>query len=340
MTGDSLYRIAFLNALEPDQGFAGGQTAPLIEQALKLAGFQLIDAGPLLRDDSASEETRVDAWVTLGTAAPEQEAASYCRARGIAYNVIDPSSSAPALDTGQNAPATQIARCFAPEPDSPGGEAETSGNLWYFSPFLDPETFFAAQRDRGGLRQNLSQRHGLPNDSTWIYLSVPRTGNADSLLSTFESLSRLFMHDWTLIVSADEHQLTRVEQLLPCLTGKSRYLLRSGDRQERTGFLAASDLCLSIERSGHEVLDLLEALASGLAIVANKSPLLQEIVENGITGRLSAPGNPASLSNDLTFLFRHDNFLQSYRGNTRAQVVARHDILVAAQVFRDMIMPG
>ena len=340
MSDDSPPRLAVLNALEKDQGFAGGQTAALIEQALKLAGFQISDAAALLSASSAPSEARPDAWVTLGTAGQDQEASDFCRAHAIAYNVIDPSTSDHAVEQAPAAPAARVARCFTAAPEQGSKDSITSDSDWYFSPFLDPEAFFAAQRDRSSLRQTLSQRQGLPDDNTWIYLSVPRASNTDSLVSTFESLSRLFMHDWTLIVSADEHQLSSVNQLLPCLTGKSRYLLRSGDRQERTGFLAASDLCLTVERSGHEILDLLEALASGLAIVANKSPLMQEIVDNGVTGRLSAPGNPASLSNDLTFLFRHDSFLQSYRGNTRAQVVARHDILVAAQVFRDMIAPS
>ncbi len=310
-------RIAVLDRLDPAQGFGGAATLDLIDQALTLAGFETLDAAPFLEQTTRQPERLPDAWVTVSDRAEHQDALRFCRSQPLPHHHVDP-----ALSHGSET--------------SPHQRDDRSNHLT-IAPFLDPSPYFAAQRDAVSLRQNLSQRHALPLDRSWIFLSIPSGSEPNALFSTFEILSRLYMLDWNLIVSAAQEHHDQASQLLPGLSGKSRYLLQNHDARERIAFLAASDVCLSIERSGGGVMDLLEALASGLAVVANKSAETEAIVENGITGRLSAAGNPASLSNDLTFLLRHDNFLQSYRGNTRRQVAERHDILIAAQALRAMI---
>ncbi|TQV80440.1 glycosyltransferase [Denitrobaculum tricleocarpae] len=310
-------RIAVLDRLDHAQGFGGAATLGLIDQALTLAGFETLDAAPLLEQTARRPERLPDAWVTVSDHAQHQDAERFCHSQSLPHHYVDPT-----LSHGSETSPHQ---------------RDNGSNHLTIAPFLDPGPYFAAQRDAASLRQNLSQRHALPVDRSWIFLSIPSGCETSALFSTFEILSRLYMLDWNLIVSAAEEHHDQASQLLPGLSGKSRYLLQKYDVRERIAFMAASDLCLSVERSGGGVMDLLEALASGLAVVANKSAETEAIVENGVTGRLSAAGNPASLSNDLTFLLRHDNFLQSYRGKTREQVAERHDIHVAARRLRRMV---
>lgn len=312
-------RIALLDRLRAGEGFAGSATGGLVGEALRQAGFEVLEASSLLSDRGQGDATPPDAWITLSGGAACEDVVQFCQTRSLRHLLVDPTLAG------------------AKE----GFDRQDIGTTGSFTltPFLDPAACLAAQRDRAILRQTLSQRHGLPADEPWIFLTVPEGSVTNALFSTFEILSRLFMLDWSLAVSTAEEHREPVTALLPSLSGKSKHLIRGNDAAERIAFMAASDLCLSVERSGGVVIDLLEALASGLAIVANKSPESEQIVENGITGRLSASGNPASLANDLTFLLRHENFLQSYRENTRAQVAERHDILIAARTLRQVLAP-
>lgn len=336
MSAKALKRVALLNRLDHEEGFAGSDTARLMETAMQLAGFETLEGASLLRENTRHLHGLPDAWVTLGSRTRADDVA-FCREHSLPYHLVDPALSDKVQEPQADEDSAVKACCFGPKADRLNQRAKNAPSVLYFAPFLDPEPYFAAQRDAGTLRQNLSQRHGLPLDKIWLFLSVPPGSTDNALYSTFETLSRLYLFEWNLIVSSTDEHRDGIAQLLSGISGKSRYLIAPHDPQERIGFLAASDLCLSVERSGGSVTDLLEALASGLAIVANKSPQTEEVVENGVTGRLSTAGNPASLANDLTFLLRHDNFLQSYRGNTRRQVVARHDILVAAKTLQNMI---
>ncbi|WP_282609181.1 glycosyltransferase [Pelagibius sp. Alg239-R121] len=340
MSSESLKRVALSNRLEQPQGFAGSQTPQLFHTALSLAGYQVIDADQLLQDDQGGSTPRTDAWISLRSETQEdEEAMRYCSQRSLPYYLIDPVLSDLEPTTQDDNALAGRACCFLPQANRLNQQSTSNETAVYVPPFLDPGPYFSTQRDAESLRQNLSQRYNLQENVRWILLSVPAGCNSDSLVSTFESLSRLYMFDWNLVVSAHDENRHIVEQLLPRLPAKSRYLIRNDVPGERTGFLAASDIFLTAERNGDAVFDILEALASGLAVVANKCPAVEEVVENGVTGRLSAAGNPASLSNDLTFLLRHSNFLKSYRDNTRGQIAARHDILVATQVLRGLLSP-
>jgi hypothetical protein len=337
MLSESLKRIALFDALETGQGFAGGLTAPLFRQALEIAGYQTLDGALLLGGSPSDLGAAPEAWISLRAAeTPDKTSSDYCRSVSIPYFVVDPLLTALSPDTNTSPTldaADAVACCFPARAEPLSAGMKDGKTALHIEAFLDPASCFLAQRGASATRQNLSQRHRLPGGFPWIYLSAPGDSNVESLISTFETLSRLAMLEWNLIVCATGESRSVAEQLLPRLPAKDRFLISDDNPAERHAFLAASDIFLGVERDGGMVHDILEGLASGLAVVANKSPAVEAVVENGVTGRLSAAGNPASLSNDLSFLLRHDNFLQSYRGNSRGQIVARHDIMIAAQAL-------
>lgn len=331
MSDPEAKRIFVEDRLAAGEGFAGRETCEVITSALSLAGFEI------LGDDS----TKADARVVIADSDSLRKEQLDRKSGQEPLFLIDPVLS---LNTGTDESAvpgeiTGVAYSFSPKAERYGQWVKNSGSALYLSPFINPETYFSAQRDSATFRQNLSQKHHLPAEGRWVFLSVTEQCNEDSLLATFEGLARLPLRDWSLVVSSAHGMCPLVEQLLPRLSGVSRYLLREGAPAERRCFMAACDLFLSADRNGGNVFDVLEGLASNLAVVAGKSPVIEEVVENGRSGRLSLPGNPASLLNNLTFLLRHDNFLQSHKDNCRSQVVARHDILIAAQCLRRLIAP-
>lgn len=321
-------RIAVADHLQVGSGFAGGSTQGLIISALELAGLQVFDGPP----------EQADALITLGESGSFQPQESDDPRP---HFLIDPVLTAEAAS--REAPALEslsgIACCFAPKAAGYVHLTEGAGTALHLPPFIDPAAFLAAQRDAASLRKSLSQRYRLPLEDRWIFLSVTQDTREESLIAGIESLSRLFMLDWSLVVHAVEETRPLVEALLPRLSGTTSHLLEGNDPAEKRAFLTASDLFLALERSGTEVTDLLEALAAGLAVVASKDPVIEEVIQNGVSGRLSLPGNPASLVNNLTFLLRHDNFLQSHRENSRNQMIARHDVMVAAGILRNLIVP-
>lgn len=328
MNESEVKRIAVEDRLGTGRGFAGEATGGLIQSALERAGFEIV-------------EERPDALITIGETGRTDQQSSGTGTDTPRRFLIDPVLTEDESSAGM--PITSafsgVACCHSGKAQNRSHPNDRTDAAVYLSPFIDPEPYFALQRDAATLRLTLSQRHRLPAHGKWIFLSITPDTSEGSLLSIFESLLRLSAPDWSLVVSAEARLRPLVEQMMPRLAGKNRHLLASDNPAERRSFLAASDLFLIAERSAGNVHDILEAIASGLAIVAGKSPVIEEVVENGRSGRLSLPGNPASLLNNLSFLLRHDNFLQSHREQSRSQMLARHDILIAAQTLRNLIAP-
>ncbi len=312
-------------------GYAGAATFDLIKAALEIAGFEV------QRDSSATCDAHI---VVADTDSLQPEDLAGANSQEPLF-LIDPVLSVETGSDEREGPgkAAGAVYCFSPKAERCGHWTEGAGSGLYLSPFINPEAYFSAQRDSAMLRQNLSQKHHLSAESRWVFLSVTADSIEESLLATFEGLARLPLQNWSLVISSASGMRPLVEQFLPRLSGVDRHLLQDDTTMERRSFMVASDLFLTADRNGGNVSDVLEALASGLAVIAAKSPVIEEVVENGRSGRLSLPANPSSLLNNLTFLLRHENFLQSHKDNCRSQVVARHDILVAAQNLRRIIDP-
>jgi glycosyltransferase involved in cell wall biosynthesis len=66
---------------------------------------------------------------------------------------------------------------------------------------------------------------------------------------------------------------------------------------------------------------ILEAMASGLPVVATRVGGNPELVEDGITGRLVAPGDVAALTQAVEFYVRHERLRREHGGAGRARVL-------------------
>lgn len=75
----------------------------------------------------------------------------------------------------------------------------------------------------------------------------------------------------------------------------------------------------------------LEAMASGLPIVATAIGGVPELIEDGIHGRLVPPGNPTALANAIAWILTHPDLAGSIACRAQERLLAEFTAQVAAQ---------
>lgn len=102
--------------------------------------------------------------------------------------------------------------------------------------------------------------------------------------------------------------------------GKDVYFL--GSRSDVPNVLAALDVfaLASVPNSEGTPTAILEAMASGVPVVASNVASIPEVVADGETGYLVAPGDATALSNRLTDLLSNEAFRRRMGARSRARV--------------------
>jgi len=102
------------------------------------------------------------------------------------------------------------------------------------------------------------------------------------------------------------------------LSGTVRFL---GERQDIPRFLQGLDLYVQPSRLEGFGLSVLEAMASRLAVVATRAGGLPEVIEEGVTGSLVAPGDPVALAEGILAMLADAGRRSAYgaAGETRAR---------------------
>lgn len=121
------------------------------------------------------------------------------------------------------------------------------------------------------------------------------------------------------------HLLTpgqRLDQDLSALGDSCRI---SGFSDGVGDLLAASDLLVFPALRDHFARPIMEAQAAGRPVVASRLPLLEEMVEHGVTGLLVPPGNAASLATALRSLLADEATRRRMGQAGRSLAEARHD---------------
>ena len=108
-------------------------------------------------------------------------------------------------------------------------------------------------------------------------------------------------------------------------------VIRLGHVDDMPSYLRAVDVfALPSDREGLSNA-LLEACASGLAVVASDVGGTEDVIENGINGRLFAPGNRAALAQALIDLVQSPESCRRLGAAARRTMVAHYDIRITAQ---------
>jgi glycosyltransferase involved in cell wall biosynthesis len=143
------------------------------------------------------------------------------------------------------------------------------------------------------------------------------------------ALAKLLDLDWTLEVVGDGPARGDVEAALASLGDRARFVGEAGET-EIAARLAAADLFVWPAINEAFGMALLEAQASGLAVVAGRSGGVGDIVSDGLTGLLTPPGDVDAFAEAVRTLLADPIRCAAYGAAARDKVRREHDLPTAA----------
>jgi glycosyltransferase involved in cell wall biosynthesis len=170
--------------------------------------------------------------------------------------------------------------------------------ILHLPPFLDLNPFRSARAGREAYRARFAAEHGLDARLPWILVvAMMRPGDK---LASYEalaaSLSQLADLEWTLIVAGDGAARAQVEAgLAHAAPGRTRFLGEM-DLAGLAPLYAACDLFAWPAVNEAYGMAMLEAHAAGLPVVSSNLRGVPDVVQDGRTGLLAAPGDVTALA--------------------------------------------
>lgn len=176
------------------------------------------------------------------------------------------------------------------------------------------------------------------NESDKILVNVgrlfPEKGH-DLLLAGMKKLNRL-NQSWKLFIIGEGDERDKIERLI------SEYEL--DDQVYLTGFvdnvdeyLAQADLMVHSARIEGFGLVLVEAMATGLPVVAVAASNIPEIVQDGEVGLLAKEENPQDLAEKVNQLLKDDDLRTTYASNARDYVKKNFSIEKMVNQYEELI---
>jgi glycosyltransferase involved in cell wall biosynthesis len=104
-----------------------------------------------------------------------------------------------------------------------------------------------------------------------------------------------------------------------------------GYRQDVPQWMAAADLLVLPSRWEGCPMVVLEAMASGLPIVATAVGGVPELIEDGVHGRLVPPGNPTALADAIDWMLTHPDLAGSIASRAHERLMTEFTAQVAAR---------
>ena len=201
--------------------------------------------------------------------------------------------------------------------------------------FVDTAAYrrMAEQHDR--LRREIAERHKLETGHLWL-LTVAMMRAGDKLASyrlLGEALKQVLDLDWQLIVVGDGGAREEViRALAPLGEGRVRFVGAQSEAR-LPAYYGAADLCVWPAVNEAYGMALLEAQAAGLPVVAGGAGGVSSIVESGITGLLTAPGDGAAFARALRDLIEAPKRRGAMARAAFEKTHRLHDIAAAAQIL-------
>jgi glycosyltransferase involved in cell wall biosynthesis len=150
------------------------------------------------------------------------------------------------------------------------------------------------------------------------------------------ALQRLLDLSWSLEIVGDGPARAEVERALGPLGARVTYRGRLGDDAVAAA-LADADLYVWPAINEAFGMALLEAQASGLAVVAGNSGGVGAVVTHGKTGLLAPPGDPTAFAAAVRLLLDDPARRAAFGAAARRKAVAQHDLASAATRLAAML---
>lgn len=327
---------------------APASAAQIILAALRTTRLNLMAAGTrpsatalveVWRKAPVAERPRL--WLTAGVSAdsPDPLGPELSAALGIPYVLLEPDPSPlPTAPFSRTLAAAALTVCTgSPAARALGPLLGADQRLLALPPFLDAGPLLAMAHLRPQHRAAVASHLRLSPAGTWLLTDLPMTpGEAlDGYRMLGLALSRMVLPDWTLVVAGDGPAAAQVEAALRDLGAARVRIWPRPTPEDCLALFAAGDLYLWPSLSAVGVDSLLRAQGLGMPVVACRSEATLDRVQQGVTGRLTEPGNGADFGNALSFLLRHPDFRVSFGKQARDNVLARHDIhTIGAELYR------
>ena len=192
------------------------------------------------------------------------------------------------------------------------------------SPFLDTGLYRRAVHAPAGFARLVTVAMMRPGDKLASY----------RLLGA--ALARLLDLDWSLEVIGDGAARAEVSAALAPLGSRVSFVGEAGET-EVAARLGGADLFIWPAINEAFGMALLEAQASGLAVVAGNSGGVGAVVADGETGLLTQPGDIAAFSSAVRQLLEHPARRVALGAAARRKAVDQHDIASAAARLAAML---
>lgn len=286
-----------------------------------------------------------DLWFTYHVyhKAPDHLGPHVARALGIPY-VIAEASIAPAQRDGAwrggHAAAEAAIRdadaviCVNPADVPQVAAARGAGAITeVMAPFFDAAAFVAA--GEADAARAAAAAIAPPRDvPRLVTVAMMRDGDKlSSYLALAEALECLRERRWHLVVVGGGKAAGAVHARFAAL-GPGRVTF-AGTQPTATVAALLSGADLFVWPAVAEVIGLamLEAQACGVPVVAGRRPGVASIVEDGVTGRLTPPGDVAAFADAIGSLLDDAPMRRAMSRAARDHVRARHDLPAAARVL-------
>ena len=285
-------------------------TGDVLRQAAIRDEGAAITRGLLGQWRQRAQHGRPDLWFTyhLYYKAPDWLGPEVSKTLGIPYVVAEASCAAKRAGgpwaMGHTATVGAIraaALLLCPTGDDVAGLQQVAGartRVVRLPPFLDPTPYRLAAQQRDAHRAALCAAHGLTAQPPWIVVAaMMRSGDKmASYLLLAQVLERLSDVRWQILVAGDGQTRAEVEALLErAAPGRAHFLGECG-ADALAAIYAASDICIWPAVNEAYGMAMLEAQAAGIPVVSCAVRGVPDVVWDGRTGLLAAPGDARGLA--------------------------------------------
>ena len=172
---------------------------------------------------------------------------------------------------------------------------------------------------------------------TIITVANLRPEKSHETLITAADLLAADFPDVEFQIVGDGPRLAELEGLVRA-HGLERRVQFLGHREDVPQLLAEADIFVLPSRSEAFPNGAIEAMASGLPVVASATGGLLDLIEHGHTGLLFEPGNPAALADALRHLFTDRSIASAIGQRAQTQVRQRYSFERMVRSFEDLYL--
>ena len=335
-------------ALATDFRTYDGTGSPDRQQALKVEGLDIADR--LVAAYRSPSAWRPDLWFTYHVyhKTPDWLGPRIKRALDIPYLIaeasIAPKRANGAWQIGYRSAAEAIDEadgvlCLTRlDMDCLGRFMAHPERLHYLAPFIDTKPFEDAKFGRDQARARLSVGLKLDPKPPWLLaVGMMRPGDKlESYRRLGAALRQIEAEDWRLLIVGDGDAHDEVHAALAVLGDKLVYTGALAP-DELVQVYAASDIAVWPAAGEAYGIALLEAQAAGLAVIAGRERGVPDVVLDGETGILTAPGEADAFAAATRRLI-HDETLRHRLGKRAQEFVQETRALKGAARQLDSII--